>query len=517
MAQVTIGGIPVFDAIISSDNCGMYKISLVDAPAVMSDFIAFDNIKKVLLYSVTNEEKRLVHGVVMRADFPIYRYDKEYGEYYVIYRADTIRQMAEKYLIESRQNNVNIMHKKDSDVEGVQMVQYYIKDSGRGISPEGFDEIADGSLFAEFHIINDEVWEAVKDGTFKGFSLEGIFDLEAATDKETIAEIVDSLDGKFSLLKKETMAKLKGLLARLAKALQEFGNVTTDKGVLAWDGDEDLVAGMEIFIEDADGNRSKPDDGDYKTADNKVIVVVDGKVSEIKDPDAEVDTGTSEQTKMQEVPTDKGTLHYDGEEGKNELKAGDKVYVFDENGESQPAPSGDYTTEDGKVIKVTDGVVDEIVDDNAVVATKNKSIASRIAENFAEAYDEKVRKIYDAIRALVGRDYFWVISAGDDFAIIQRELGEEDFVMRYEKYSIVWEGDIPKAGNPVEVKQAFVPMDVNVDSLFSKIEQLEEENAALRKQPLAKPAHTIEVEASAAVAKTGNKGLDRLSQIMATK
>ena len=168
MASVTIGGIPVYDAIISDDATGMFKFSLVDDPAVMSYFLAFDNNRKVLMYKVEDEEKRLVRGVVMRADFPIYRYDQNFGEYYIIYKADQIRVMAEKYLLESRQNAVNLMHKKDSDGDGVQMVQYFIKDTNAGVNPTGFEEIADGSLFAEFHIVNDDVWNQVKDGTFKG-------------------------------------------------------------------------------------------------------------------------------------------------------------------------------------------------------------------------------------------------------------------------------------------------------------------------------------------------------------
>ena len=33
------------------------------------------------------------------------------------------------------------------------------------------------ALFAEFHVLNDEVWAKVKDGTYRGFSLEGAFEL----------------------------------------------------------------------------------------------------------------------------------------------------------------------------------------------------------------------------------------------------------------------------------------------------------------------------------------------------
>ena len=169
----TFGGLPVYDALVPDEDTGMLKISLVDLPAVMSDFLVFNEQRMVQMYSIQDEEKRLVYGVVMRADFPIYRKDDRIGEYYIVYKADTIRKMAEKYLADGLQNEVNVMH--STDVEGVQMVQYFIKDSTRGVNPTGFEDIADGSLFAEFHILNDEVWEAVKDGTYKGFSLEGVF------------------------------------------------------------------------------------------------------------------------------------------------------------------------------------------------------------------------------------------------------------------------------------------------------------------------------------------------------
>ena len=199
--MVTIGGIPVYDALITDEETGMMKISLVDDPAVMSDFLAFDNTRRMQMYSVTDDEKRLVRGVVMRADFPIYRRDERMGEYYVIYKPETIRAMAEKYLAESRQNDVNVMH--STDVDGVQMVQWFIK--GDGVTVSGFEDIADGSLFAEFHILNDEVWKAVKDGTYKGFSLEGLFDLSPERDKTQVEEIVDDLDGQFTRIIKETL------------------------------------------------------------------------------------------------------------------------------------------------------------------------------------------------------------------------------------------------------------------------------------------------------------------------
>lgn len=80
--------------------------------------------------------------------------------------------------------------------------------------------------------------------------------------------------------------------------LTKLGSVATDKAVLNWDSDEDLVAGMEVYIERENENGDieyiAPEDGDYTTEDGKIIKVVDGKVAEILDPSAEVDMTTEE-------------------------------------------------------------------------------------------------------------------------------------------------------------------------------------------------------------------------------
>lgn len=519
---VTIGGIPVYDAVITDDETGMLKISLVDDPAVMSNFQAFDATRRPMLYAVQDEEKRLVRGCIMRADFPIYRRETGMGEFYIIYKADTIRKMAEKYLAESRQNEVNLMHRDDSDVDGVQMVQYFIK--GDGVSVDGFDECADGSLFGEFHVTNDDVWAEIKAGTYKGFSLEGVFDLVPEQDRDEIQEIVDVLDGKFKkFLNQKDMAKLKRLKEILAAKLQEkFGNVTTDKGVLSWDGDDDLKAGDSVYVEDSEGNRTPAADGDYKTEDNKVIVVVEGKVSEIKDAEAEVDS--------EFIETDKGKLEWDNEE--EDLKAGDAVYVRDEEGNRVPAPDGDYTTEDGKVIKVSDGKVTEIVDDKAEVAdqdlkARRKSRFEKIRQAFEESYAEKEQKIREAIYAFRNDDaWWWLADAGEDFAVIS-VMDEETYGEKYIRYSIKWNEDgSAEASDPQEVKLMFVPVDM--ESPFAKgneeeMAALKAENASLKaevaklkKTPAAKPAHE-EVKEQQQMSKTGNKGLDRLSRIMSAK
>lgn len=74
------------------------------------------------------------------------------------------------------------------------------------------------------------------------------------------------------------MDKFQKVKLTLQKLLLQFGEMSTDKGLLEYTGEE-LVVGAEVFI---DGNPAP--DGEYKVAEDKVIVVADGKVAEIKEP-----------------------------------------------------------------------------------------------------------------------------------------------------------------------------------------------------------------------------------------
>ena len=517
---VTIDGLPVYDVLLGDAQDGMIKISLVDEPAVMSDFVAFDRQKPVRTYSVADPDKRLVYGVVLRADFPIYRRDKELGEYYVLFKSDTIRAMAEKYLADGLQNETSTMH--GTDVDGVQMVQYFIKDTARGMAPDGFDDIADGSLFAEFHVTNDDVWEKVKDGTFRGFSMEAYYTLTPEESVTEVREIVDDLDGQFCLAYRnfihncKNMSKINRFKAALAKLLAAFGNVSTDKGVLAWDGDEDLKAGDAVYIEDQEGNRETAPDGDYITSDAKTIVVSDGKVSEIRDPEAEVSTTEGE---FGSKATDKGTLRWEGEE---DLKAGDEVFTEDEEGNRTPAADGDYKTEDGKVIVVVDGKVSEIKDDEAEVATEDEERAQRYARvraAFEESYDEKTRRIIDALGAEIGHDDWYLRTAGDDFAIIAE--WDEEWVDHFFRYSVAWNEDgTANVADRTEVKEMFVPIDYEdpfekeAEELRAQVETLTAKVAKMSKEPKAKPAHEEAKDDAKTFRQTGIKGLDRIASLM---
>lgn len=477
--MIKINGLPVYAATLAASIDGVLRVSLVDDPAVQSNFDVFraavPDAKTTALYAIADEDRHLVRGVVLRADFPIFRRDNP-GDpgYYVIFSKDQIRAIAEKYIADGRANAVDTDH-DGQEVEGVQLVQYFLKDSEAGIAPEGFDDIADGSLFAEYHVTNDDVWGEIKAGTYKGFSVEIYYtlvpmgDTLRAAEAETPAGLLDRIFAKIqsNMSFERFKARLAALLAEPEPA--KMGSVTTDKGVVVWDGDEDLKAGDRVQVEDADGNRTDAADGEYVTGDGKTIVVVDGAVSEIRDPEAEVASDA------------------------------------DDN-------------------------------DNA------EQMAAQRRARFEESYDEKQRKIAGAIRAARGDredDYGYLASAGDDFAVWAHYGEDTDWEDRFTRYRVTWNGDAPSVSDPVDCRMAFVPMDFDDASAFDgsasqaeadmeaalqAAETFKAENVTLRarvaeleRKPAGTPAHDAfrgEAPEPAPAGKTGIKGLDRLATIM---
>ena len=256
--------IPTYSALISDDNEGILVISLVDAPATETNWMCFkeqENIK----FSIVNEDEHILAGVVMVADKPIYRIAPDGTEFYIVFSKDVIKRMAEKMLSDNTFNNIDIQH--DGNIiphDKVKLVELFIADEAKGIKPNYLD-VPDGSLLANYKIYDEQLWQMAKSGELNGFSLEGVF---------TTVRYEQNKNNKHT-----KMSKIKEMLKSI---LVQLGEVNTDKGILTYDGD--LAVGVEVKNEDG----SKPADGEYKLEDDKVIVVKDGLVDEIKEVEDDV-------------------------------------------------------------------------------------------------------------------------------------------------------------------------------------------------------------------------------------
>mgnify|MGYP006275632155 CR=1 FL=1 len=165
-----------------NDESEVDFVALVDKPAIQKNFLKFGITDAPIWKQTFNEEEQIVSGPLMLADTPIYRFDA-YGEYYVMFNADSIQKIVQKYFKKGYQSNVNLMHDPTRQVDGVTLFESFITSKKRGIQPmQGFEDAPEGSWFGSFKIDNPEVWSMVKSGDFKGFSVEGIFNYKRTED-----------------------------------------------------------------------------------------------------------------------------------------------------------------------------------------------------------------------------------------------------------------------------------------------------------------------------------------------
>lgn len=184
--------LPIYELQIQEelqDDSEVSFIALVDKPAIQRDFVAFSEDRPQLNFAIQDEDKHIISGPLMLADKPIYRNNKQFGEHYVTFTADTIKDIAIKFSKKGYQGNVNLMHDKDMQLEGLIMFESFIVDKARGIQPmAGFEDAKDGSWFGSFYVENEKAWQLIKEGKVKGFSVEGFFEYPAKKQEPTYAE-----------------------------------------------------------------------------------------------------------------------------------------------------------------------------------------------------------------------------------------------------------------------------------------------------------------------------------------
>lgn len=126
-----------------------------------------------------NDEEQIITGIAISANTPIYRREDDSNEeYYVVFTPKAIKDIVFDYARRNNFNNVNLEHDETRVVDGIYMVMSYIIDNAKGFTaPERFKDASDGSWLVSYKVTDKEVYEAAKNGVFKGFSVEGVFNL----------------------------------------------------------------------------------------------------------------------------------------------------------------------------------------------------------------------------------------------------------------------------------------------------------------------------------------------------
>lgn len=181
-------GKPLLRLTIDGEEDGVNIISLVEFPAVERNFIQLSKEVKLSL----NDEKKELLGVALIPDFPIYRRDKQ-GEYYIVFSAESIRKIAIDFYKKLNVNMADVEHSHNME-NGITYFQSLIVDKENGICPAAFKDLPDGTWIIGCKIDNINVWDAVKNGNVKGFSIDGYFHSEQQDEKKTLDNLDDFFD-----------------------------------------------------------------------------------------------------------------------------------------------------------------------------------------------------------------------------------------------------------------------------------------------------------------------------------
>ena len=245
----------------------LFAVSLVEDPAIESNFIALS--KQQSSIKLENE-KRLLIGAALVPNKPIYR-NVNGNEFYISFDETTIEKLAQDFLANDYQHNITVEHQEEAN--DIVIVESWIKTSENDKSVNyGLNEPI-GTWFIGMKVNNDEIWQRVKDGFYKGFSIEAVVgldelinnnNLQLSMDKEFIdklREIIYEAIGK-SPKAEEIVADVNEEVTEtqpiqcadeeVAKLKEDVANLTAEVERLKSERDE-----LESKLKDAEAEKEK--------------------------------------------------------------------------------------------------------------------------------------------------------------------------------------------------------------------------------------------------------------------
>lgn len=183
---------------VDADNSSVLAMSLVEEPAIESNFIALAKDKKDYI-ALQSDEKHMLYGAALVPDFPIYRNDGT-EEYYIQFSKEAVEKLSRDFIINGYQSNFTEAHR--SEAEGITAVESWIKvdmDKDKSVALGLDPNLPVGTWFIGSKVNNIDTWQSIKEGKFNGYSIEAVCQIAeqenfeateepAATEETTVEE-----------------------------------------------------------------------------------------------------------------------------------------------------------------------------------------------------------------------------------------------------------------------------------------------------------------------------------------
>lgn len=231
--QEIMNELPLFDISLNDFVEGMYKISLVDKPAIEENFLYFSKEEKKLHFA--DEEKRELVGPIMIPNKPILRFSPDRGYYNVQFTPEIIKEIMYKYSKDGLFNSFGINHAFDT--HDVVMLEVWMKESDNDKSRDYGYDLPNGTVFVKTKIESDELFKAIKDGEINGFSIEIEANIEPSKNKEEMNEFsfakeLGKMEAQFESTIETMLSRIEALEAaneQLTEQLSNFSVVTEEE------------------------------------------------------------------------------------------------------------------------------------------------------------------------------------------------------------------------------------------------------------------------------------------------
>lgn len=218
-----------------------YAISMVEMPAIESDFVALSKEEEMKVF-LESEERHMVYGAALIPDKDIYRNNGE-QEFYISFTRESIEKMSQDFMKNYRQNEVTLDHNEmanDITITESWLVEDPYKDKANALGIN----VPQGTWMIGMKVNQIDVWDRVKSGELKGFSVESMISLEDFS-KQNDNNMIETNDEMF-------WSKLKNVMKEILSAVSlSRQDVDTDSSEANKVTPLDEVAELKQELEDA--------------------------------------------------------------------------------------------------------------------------------------------------------------------------------------------------------------------------------------------------------------------------
>lgn len=167
---MNLDDLQLYELILKDEEDGVYANSLVSSPAIERDFVFLN--KQQMDFQSVNDEKRLVAGPLLIPNKKILRMSEDGIPYTIFFSPETIEKISRKFMKNKYNSEVTIEH-GNKKVDGIYLTEsWLIEQSAKDKSNVYGFTLPRGTWFGIYKVDNDEIWEKVKNGDVKGFSVE---------------------------------------------------------------------------------------------------------------------------------------------------------------------------------------------------------------------------------------------------------------------------------------------------------------------------------------------------------